>query len=141
MTVRKTTTIKLADAAPAAALESIPHQTVTACGRDILVKVPTVEQLMAWEKIISAISEMHLGAADYEMLRTQTDRFYQITTGVFVNDADKEWIEAGRMDGTVSIADPEIIGLMGAVAKAFEAHLPGAGANRKAKRAAARKRA
>lgn len=115
-------------------------KTITVEGRDIAVKMPTAEQLMAWQSTLTAISEMQEATAEYEKIRTHVDRYYKIATGLFVDDVDKEWVQDGRLDGTISIEKDSVLGMVTAVLEVYKDEMPGEPANRVAKRAAARKK-
>lgn len=116
-------------------------KVITVEGREIEVKMPTAEQLMAWEATLTAISKMQATATEYEKIRTHIDRYYRIATGLFVNEDDKEWIQEGRLDGVISIEKESVLGMVSAVIEAYKDEMPGAPANRAQKRAAARKKA
>lgn len=123
-------------AAPAA-----PPKTLKVLGRDILVKMPTAEQLMALEETISAVVASQKRAEEYETTKAIINRYYRITTGLFVDDADKQWVADGREDGTITLFEPDVLNIATNVIKLFEGDFPGAPQNRADKRAAARKKA
>lgn len=118
----------------------VQPKPITLAGRTIPVKLPTLDQAMEWEVTLRAIARMEKEGIDYETLKIQKDRFYRIMKGLFVNDADKEWIDGARLDGIVSLDQEEVISLMTNVINAHKNDIPGGPANRSAKRAAARKR-
>lgn len=113
-------------------------KTITVEGREIAVKMPTAEQLMAWEATISAITSMQLDAVDFPQTRVHVDRFYRIAQGTFVHEADKEWLAEARLDGVVSIEKESVLGMVKAI---MDVYAEENGDNRPARRAAARKKA
>lgn len=113
------------------------QKTILVEGREIAVKMPTAEQLMAWEATVSAITNMQLDAVDFPQTRAHIDRFYRIAQGTFVHEADKEWLAEARLDGVVSIEKESVLGMVKAI---VEAHADENGANRPTRRAAARKK-
>lgn len=140
-------TAKKAVAKPRVVAEK-PKMTVVAAkkaivveGRSIEVKLPTAEQLMAWEATLSTISKMQSSVVEYEKIRAQVDRFYRIASGLFVHQADKDWLEEARLDGVVSIEKDSVLGMITNVIELYKDDMPGAPANRAQKRAAARKKA
>jgi hypothetical protein len=116
-------------------------KTIWVEGRDIEVKMPTAEQLMAWEATLTAISKMHASSVEYDKIRTHIDRYYRIAKGLFVHDEDKEWLEEGRLDGVISIEKDSVLGMISAVIEVYKEQMPGAADNRAARRAVARKKA
>lgn len=113
---------------------------ITVEGRKIAVKMPTAEQLMAWQATLESISKLQIEAGEFDKVRTHIDRYYRIAAGLFVHDEDKMWLEEARLDGVVSIERPSVLGMVAAVVKAYEDELPGTADNRPARRAAARKK-
>jgi hypothetical protein len=118
--------------------DSKVQKTITVEGRQIAVKMPTAEQLMAWEATISVITNMQLDAVDFPQTRAVVDRFYRIAQGTFVHEADKEWLTEARLDGVVSIEKESVLGMVKAI---VDAYADDTGANRSTRRAAARKKA
>lgn len=113
-------------------------KTITLEGRVIEVKMPTAEQFMAWEATVSAITQMQIEAMDFPETRIQIDRFYRIAQGIFVHDADKEWLAEARLDGVVSIEKESVLGMVKSVIDAYADET--SEANRSTRRAAARKK-
>lgn len=132
--------VKAAGAVALAAPPAAPPKEIIVEGHEIAVKMPTAEQLMAWQATLEAIAALQVTAGEFEKVRTQIDRFYRIAAGLFVHDADREWLEEARLDGLVSLEKESVLGMVTAVVEAYKDELANAG-NRADRRAAARKKA
>ncbi len=111
-------------------------KTVTFQGRQIAVKCPTEEQIFAWERLLTKMETMTKEAATIDTARTLLNRCNKIIDSVIADPADREWMEDGRLDGTVNMKDAAQI-VIDALA-AYEAELGRtAPTNRAARRAKA----
>lgn len=116
--------------------DSKVQKTIVVEGREIAVKRPTGGQLLAWEAIISGIQKMDMETVDFPQMRAHNDRFYRLVAGLFVEEADKEWLIDAELDGVVSIEKESTQDIMNAV---IAAYAEGEEDNRAQRRAAKRK--
>lgn len=123
-----------AQEAPAPAEE---FKTVSFQGRDVKVKLPTPEQLLAWERLLGKLEKVSKEAATVDSLKTILNRVTRIIDSVVVEEADREWLEDGRMDGTVTIENASQIVLDALKAYEEAGETPAGPMNRAARRAKA----
>ena len=83
---------------------------------------------------------MTRAAPSVDMMTKLINRFYRTTAGLFAAQADRDWLNDGRIDGTISIENTEIARLPITVIDTWKDSLS-SGTNRAQRRAAARKRA
>jgi hypothetical protein len=112
---------------------------ITVEGRKIAVKMPSVEQLMAWQATLEALGAMQEEAAEFEKIQRHIDRFYRIASGLFADIQDRVWLEDARLDGVISIEKPSVLGMVTAVVEAYRDQLPGTADNRGSRRAVRKK--
>jgi hypothetical protein len=74
-------------------------------GREIPVKCPTEEQIFAWERLLTKMESMAKEAATVDSARILLNRCNKIIDSVVANEEDREWLEDGRLDGTVNLKD------------------------------------
>lgn len=120
---------------PAQAPEVPVLKTVTFKDREIQVRKPTPEQLYAWERLLRKLEAMAKEAATVERARILLNRCQKIIDSVVATEEDREWLEDGALDGTISIQESATI-VLEALA-VYEEELKGAPANRAARRAKA----
>ena len=113
----------------------VADKVVTFQGRDIKVKCPTEEQIFAWERLLSKMETMAKEAATVDTARILLNRCNKIIDSVIADPEDREWMEDGRLDGTISMKDAAKI-VIDALA-AYESELGTAPTNRAARRAKA----
>jgi hypothetical protein len=112
-------------------------KTVTFQGREIKVKLPTPEQLLAWERLLAKLEKVSKEAATVDSLKTILNRVTRIIDSVVVSEDDREWLEDGRMDGTVTIENASTIVLDALKAYEEDGQTPAGPMNRAARRAKA----
>jgi len=93
---------KEAPAAPA-------PKMVTFQGREIEVKLPTGEQIAAWYVLAEKLKAMDTTTTTMEQVVTLVGRANKIISAVVVKEEDRDWLEDGRLDGTVTIEDSTVI--------------------------------
>lgn len=113
--------------------EAEAPKTIEFLGRTLQVKPPTAEQLLAWERLLVKLEKVAQSDATAETVRALFGRITRIIDSVVVDEEDREWLEDGRMDGTVTIENSSQI-----VLDALEAY--GADVAQPANRAARRSR-
>lgn len=89
--------------APVAEPATEPTEFVTFLGREIEVRLPTAEQLVAWNSTLTKISGMDESNATMEEAMKAIGRVVRVLDSVVVKDVDKEWLEDGRIDGIVTV--------------------------------------
>lgn len=110
-------------------------KVVTFQGRDIQVKRPTEEQIFAWERLLTKMESMAKEAATVDTARILLNRCNKIIDSVIAEEVDREWMEDGRLDGTIELKEAAKI-VIDAL-KAYEEEMGAAPVNRAARRAKA----
>jgi hypothetical protein len=83
----------------------VPLKTVTLKGRTIEVRRPTDEQLFAWDHILRRMEAIGSNIQNLEQARKLIAKCETIINSVIVNEADRDWIEDGRLGGTITLHD------------------------------------
>lgn len=117
-----------AQPAPAPEIKSVQFK-----GRTIVVKCPTEEQIFAWERLLTKMESMAKEAATVDTARILLNRCNKIIESVIAEDDDREWLEDGRLDGTITLQESAQI-VVDAL-KAFEKEVSKEPPNRAARRA------
>jgi hypothetical protein len=112
------------DAAP-----QMPTVTVTFLGRELLVKIPEVEQLIAWETLAEKLAGMSDATHSVDDAKRVIKRMQRIIDSVVVSDDDREWMMDGRLDGTITVENSSQI-----ILDALETFKTQAAPNRAARR-------
>jgi hypothetical protein len=120
-----TATKEVAKAKSAAETPQMPTVTVTFLGRDLLVKIPEVEQLIAWE----TLAEMSDATHSIDDAKRVIKRMQRIIDSVVVSENDREWMIDGRLDGTITVENSSQI-----ILDALETFKAQAAPNRAARR-------
>lgn len=116
----------------AAATPTEEPKTITFLGRTMAVKLPTPDQIVAWESLLRRLKALDPETATGEQALKLLSRSNRIVDSLIVDDDDKEWLEDGRIDGTVTTENSQQIVLD--ALKAYEMDAPEP-ANRAARRA------
>lgn len=136
MTTKQSSPAKRAPRAVApAAVKSAEssEKTVTFQGRVMAVKLPTGEQLAAWQRIITRLEDAKAEDMSAAQALKLLDRAARIIDSVLVDEADIDWLEDGRIDGTVQTQ--EALSIVVDAVKSFGDDMPGTTApNRAARR-------
>jgi hypothetical protein len=111
------------------------NKTVMFKGREIQVKKPTPEQLYAWERLLRKLEQMAKEVATVDQARILLSRSQKIIDSVVATDEEREWLEDGALDGTITIQESATI-VLEALA-AYEDELKGEPTSRAARRARA----
>jgi len=111
------------------------YKSVTVKDRVIEVRKPTEEQLFAWDRILRKLEQMAKAVETANQARRLMDKCDVIINAVIVNEDDKDWLEDGQLDGTITLEDAGKIVLE--ALKAYESEIKGEPANRAARRAKA----
>lgn len=76
---------------------------VTFLGRKIEVKLPTPEQLIAWDRVLGKLANLDPKAeVSMERAAALLGRLVKVIDAVVMHEEDREWLEDGRMSGTVT---------------------------------------
>lgn len=143
----KKTTVPRQKAAPVSNAVEAPKapktKAITLGGREIEVRRPTTEQILAWEESMGGIAKLDTAAIDFEKMRAAVDTFYEITGDLFIHDADREWLATARRRGIVSFENPDMRGAVADISEWYKEEMDEAAKanmSRAQKRAAARKK-
>lgn len=121
-----TTAKKATKAVKAAVKEAEPataeHKTITFLGRKMAVKLPTPDQIVAWESLLRRLKALDPETATGEQALKLLSRSNKIVDSMIVSDDDKEWLEDGRIEGTVTTENSQQIVLD--ALKAYEMDAP-----------------
>ena len=104
-------------------------------GRALKVKCPTEEQIFAWERLLTKMESMAKEAATVDTARILLNRCNKIIDSVIAEEDDREWLEDGRLDGTITLQESAKI-VIDALA-AYEKEMGKEPPNRAARRAKA----
>lgn len=124
-----TATKEVAKAKGATEAPQMPTVTVTFLGRDLLVKIPEVEQLIAWETLAEKLAEMSDATHSVDDAKRVIKRMQRIIDSVVVSENDREWMIDGRLDGTITVENSSQI-----ILDALETFKAQAAPNRAARR-------
>lgn len=85
--------------------EKVTPRTVTLKGRVIEVKRPTDEQLFAWDHVLRRMEAMGEHIENADQARKLISKCMSIINAVIVNEDDRDWLEDGRLDGSITLSD------------------------------------
>lgn len=80
-------------------------KTVTLKGRVIEVKRPTDEQLFAWDQVLRRMEAMGKNIENTDQARKLINKCMNIVNAVIANEDDRDWLEDGRLDGSITLQD------------------------------------
>lgn len=78
-------------------------RTITFLGRNLDVRMPDGEQLLAWESILGKIAKMNESNATLETIKRPFGQLYTVINAVLAKDEDREWVEDGRLSGEIKV--------------------------------------
>lgn len=113
-------------------------------GREVLLKCPTLEQIVALEDICDELVEAEKSDQSYPEAKVLFNKYYRMINALMPRPEDKQWLEDGRIEGYITLRNPEVAQIPLRVVEMFKAELEAMGtepANRSDRRAAARKKA
>jgi|SRR6187549_3205397 len=89
--------------------------------REIYVRRPTAEQLLAWQRVVTRLSDAPIDASwtGTEILGAM-ERMLRIVNSLMVNKADVVWMDDRFLDGTLDFA--KVTPFITAVVDAFKDH-------------------
>lgn len=80
-------------------------KTVTLKGRVIEVSRPTDEQLFAWDQVLRRMEAMGKNIENTDQARKLINKCMNIINAVIANEDDRDWLEDGRLDGSITLKD------------------------------------
>lgn len=105
-------------------------KTVTYLGREMAVKLPTMDQLVAWESVFSKLQGLSAEETTGDQVKVILRRCWIVINAILASEEDKDWLTDMRMEGTADIETGYKI-----ILDATEAYGMNAPTNRAARRA------
>lgn len=113
------------------------------CGREIMTRCPSGEQLLTMIEVLAEIQQVDgtdMSLENLRTLRSLLNRFYGALCTAFVSSDDREWVASARLSGAISLEMPGVLDAPDRLAQLWADRLPGLELNREQKRAASRKK-
>ena len=80
-------------------------KTVTVKGRVIEVCRPTDEQLFAWDRVLRKLERAAKEIENANQARRLMEKCDAIINSVIANEEDRDWLEDGQLDGSLTLQD------------------------------------
>lgn len=120
--------------AEAMTTEDVPERVITFHGRQLVVRFPTPEQLLVWQRTVKLLQAPETEGWDGEQVLRALERARKIIDSVLTEPRDRDWLDDEMLTNDLSLIDAA-----GIIQQTIEAF--GDGKPAPAKKDAPRKRA
>lgn len=85
------------------------EQQITFRDREIVVRMPTPEQLLVWGRTVAMLDSPEVKDWNGEQVMRALERGRKIIDSVLSDRADREWLDDLMLEGSLSLADAAAI--------------------------------